>query len=329
MVLVERGIFNLISRSMTFCWARLNFALALAMRPRPRLAGVANHTSGLPLHYQFFYVDEAFRPTRDETIRRYGNLVTAPGERYQYSNLGYGLLDYIIERKSGKKFADFSAQGGLSAAGDDAYLDRHCTRPGIASGDSLYAWGRTDSVLRLRSSGGFGRLCQHPQDLARFAMFHMKEHLAEQHPILRDESIDQMQAPTADNPSGAGYGVGWGSNKTRRATSAWSTAAACPACRPFASSFPSERLAVVVLANSSTGLPYRLAEMITNIVLPEPKAVAAAPAAEAQPTAETKSDEKKPDEKKEDAKPEEKKAEEKAPPRRGSRVWPASGRTAS
>ena len=58
---------------------------------------VANHTSGLPLHYQFFYADEPYRrPAMDETIRRYGNLVTAPGERYQYSNLGYGVIDYVI-----------------------------------------------------------------------------------------------------------------------------------------------------------------------------------------------------------------------------------------
>ena len=31
---------------------------------------VANHTAGLPLHYQFFYEDESYRaPSRDETIR--------------------------------------------------------------------------------------------------------------------------------------------------------------------------------------------------------------------------------------------------------------------
>src|SRR5580704_4021708 len=36
---------------------------------------IANHTSGLPLHFQFFYADEPYsRPSMDETIRRYGNL---------------------------------------------------------------------------------------------------------------------------------------------------------------------------------------------------------------------------------------------------------------
>ena len=34
-------------------------------------------------------------------------ILTAPGERYQYSNLGFGLLDYVIERSAKKKYADF------------------------------------------------------------------------------------------------------------------------------------------------------------------------------------------------------------------------------
>ncbi len=41
---------------------------------------VANHSAGLPEHYQFFFADESNRPpSRDETILRYGNLITAAG----------------------------------------------------------------------------------------------------------------------------------------------------------------------------------------------------------------------------------------------------------
>ena len=43
----------------------------------------------------------------DESIWRYGLLVTAPGETYNYSNLGYGILDYIISRIAGKDYSDF------------------------------------------------------------------------------------------------------------------------------------------------------------------------------------------------------------------------------
>jgi hypothetical protein len=68
---------------------------------------VANHTAGLPLHYHFFPEDEPYpQPPMDETIRRYGNLVSAPGERFQYSNLGYGVLDDVTARRSGVAYAD-------------------------------------------------------------------------------------------------------------------------------------------------------------------------------------------------------------------------------
>jgi len=54
---------------------------------------VASQTAGLPEHYHFFYTDEPGHvPSMDETIRRYGNITTPPGERFQYSNLGYGVL---------------------------------------------------------------------------------------------------------------------------------------------------------------------------------------------------------------------------------------------
>ncbi|MGA7341723.1 MAG: serine hydrolase domain-containing protein, partial [Terracidiphilus sp.] len=69
---------------------------------------VANHSSGLPLHYQFFLSNEPYqKPSYDETILRYGNLVTIPGEHYQYSNLGFGIVGYVLSRVSGEGYADF------------------------------------------------------------------------------------------------------------------------------------------------------------------------------------------------------------------------------
>lgn len=79
---------------------------------------VANHSSGLPLHYQFFYADEPYHPpTMDETILRYGQLVTLPGEKYEYSNLGFGILGYVIARVSGKTYADYMREAVFQPLG--------------------------------------------------------------------------------------------------------------------------------------------------------------------------------------------------------------------
>ena len=53
---------------------------------------VANHNSGLPLHWHFFYEDETYgRPSMDETILRYGNAVTLrryPGMIHEFFKMG-------------------------------------------------------------------------------------------------------------------------------------------------------------------------------------------------------------------------------------------------
>ncbi|HEX9895241.1 MAG TPA: serine hydrolase domain-containing protein, partial [Gemmatimonadales bacterium] len=69
---------------------------------------VANHTAGLPLHYVFYYDGAVDRvPTMDEAIARYAITTYPPGSAWQYSNLGFGIIDWIIERASGVSYPDF------------------------------------------------------------------------------------------------------------------------------------------------------------------------------------------------------------------------------
>jgi CubicO group peptidase (beta-lactamase class C family) len=230
---------------------------------------VANHTSGLPLHFQFFYSDESYRaPTRDETIRRFGNLVTAPGERFQYSNLGYGVLDYIVERQSGQKFSDFMRE--------EVFLPLGMTHSSINIGPGL----EPHQAIRYSPTGvrlpfydfdhpGASAVYCSAHDLVRFAMFHMKDHLADQRPILKDELIDEMQRPTSDM-AGDGYGVGWGSGQSR-GYRVVSHSGGMPGVATLCSLVPSEHVAIVVLSNTGTPMPGYLTGMIHKIVLAERK----------------------------------------------------------
>jgi CubicO group peptidase (beta-lactamase class C family) len=235
------------------------------------LRRVANHTAGLPLHYQFFYVDESYRvPSRDETIRRFGNLVTAPGERYQYSNLGYGVLDYVIERASGQKFADFMRE--------EVFLPLGLTHTSIDIAPGL----EPHQAIRYTPAGtripfydfdhpGASAAYSSAHDLVRFAMFHMKDHLADQRPILNDASIDEMQSPTAKPGDAGGYGVGWGSGENGRGYHVISHSGGMPGVATLCSFVPSEHFAVVVLSNTGTPLCGYITGMIVKIMLPERK----------------------------------------------------------
>src|SRR5215210_6719647 len=107
MILHERGLIDL-DRPLDDYLGDAKLTARIGSAVDATVRRVANHTAGLPLHYQFFYADQPQRPPPfDETIRRYANLITLPGERYQYSNLGYGLLDHVIARLSGQTYANF------------------------------------------------------------------------------------------------------------------------------------------------------------------------------------------------------------------------------
>ena len=235
---------------------------------------VANHTSGLPLHYQFFYADEPYRaPTRDETIRRFGNLVYAPGEHYQYSNLGYGVLDYIIERAGNRPYADYMRE--------EVFLPLGLTHTSVDVGPGLEA----HQAIRYTPGGeripfyafdhpGASAVYSSAHDLVRFAMFHMKDRLPDQRQILSDESIDAMQQSTASTSNGSGYGVGWGSADTSRGYHVVEHSGGMPGVSTICSLYPSEHLAVVVLCNGRAPMTNLLRDMIVKIMLPEKKSEA-------------------------------------------------------
>ncbi len=234
------------------------------------LRRVANHTSGLPLHYQFFYADQEYRPpVRDETIRRYGNLVTVPGERFQYSNLGYGVLDYVIERTSGKKYADFMRE--------EVFLPLGMTHTSVNVGPGLEA----HQAIRYTPEGtripfydfdhpGASAVYASAHDLVRFATFHLKEHLADQRAILKDETIDEMQKFSPNPREGSGYGVGWGIGEVRGHRVVRHTGG-MPGVSTVCTLVPDQRLAVVVLCNTGAPLPHELSEMILKLLLEEKK----------------------------------------------------------
>ena len=75
------------------------------------LKHLLTHTSGIPSFTDFADNDryERLPMTPLATIERFRDkpLDFAPGERFTYSNSGYLLLGYIIERASGEKYEDF------------------------------------------------------------------------------------------------------------------------------------------------------------------------------------------------------------------------------
>ncbi len=233
------------------------------------LRRLANHSSGLPLHYQFFYVDEPYeRPPMDESIRRYGHLVTAPGERYQYANFGYGVLDYIIERTSGMSYAEFMRR--------EVFLPLGLTHTSVDIGPGLeklqavrYAPDQTPLPFYTFDHPGASAVYSSAHDLVRLGMFHLKQRSEDQKAILSDESLDEMQRPTADTGGGTQYGVGWSINPDEHGLRTVSHSGGMGGVRTRLTLLPNEKIVVVALCNYSTDLPFRVTREVLAVLLPD------------------------------------------------------------
>lgn len=224
---------------------------------------VMSHTAGLPLHYQFFYADQSYRPPpMDETIAHYGNLVFQPGTLYEYSNLGFGIIDHIIERTSGKPYAEYMRT--------QVFLPLGLTHTSIDIPPDL----ESSVAQRYDTKGkpipfyafdhmGASAVYSSAHDLVRFGMFHLKDHLSDQRAILKDETIDLMH--TAVPP--AAYGLGWGVGNDMGVLRISHTGG-MPGVSTVLNLYPSENMAVVVL--SSSGFPTgAIAQDIAAVLVPK------------------------------------------------------------
>ncbi len=229
---------------------------------------VANHSSGLPLHYQFFYADQPYRrPPMDETIRRYGNLVTAPGERFQYSNLGYGVIDYVISRTADKPFADFMRE--------EVFLPLGLTHMSVDIGPGLEKY----EAVRYGADGlpipfydfdhpGGSAIYASAHDLVRFGMFHLGDRQSDQKEIISDSWRRQMQEPTVESGKDQGYGVGWFVDKKAQGQTMVSHSGGMGGVNTLLTLVPDRHLAVVVLANGNSGLPFSISKEILEVLIP-------------------------------------------------------------
>jgi CubicO group peptidase (beta-lactamase class C family) len=229
---------------------------------------VANHSAGLPEHFQFFYENEVWRaPSMDETILRFGNLVTMPGERFQYSNLGYGLLDEVIARTSGKSYADYMRE--------EVFLKLGMNRSAVGIDPALRAFEATrydgedvtPIVPYTTDHPGASEIYSSAHDMALFGMFSLKQHLAGQAPILSDALLDAMQKPSLFSQPGVGYGVGWEINTTY-GPAVVTHSGGMPGVATWLRLVPAQKLVIVVLCNEDDRLAHIIADEISQELIP-------------------------------------------------------------
>lgn len=271
MVLVERGAIDLDRPMNDYLGAQKLTSPAFDVR-QATVRRVANHTSGLPLHYQFFYEDEKVtRPTMDESIRRYGTVVREPGENYLYSNFGYGLLDYAIERASGKSYAQFVHDEVFVPLGlNESVADRP---PADVRSAVRYGDGANRHVVPYydfdHRGGSVVYMSAH--DLVRFGMFHLDGKLAGQkRQVLQPATLARMleQAVNTDSEGKETYGIGW-NVETAHGLQHIGHSGGMAGVRTQLSMYPASKTVVVILTNVGGANIRGIDNAIVHTVLPE------------------------------------------------------------
>jgi CubicO group peptidase (beta-lactamase class C family) len=229
---------------------------------------VANHTGGLTTYAWTCFGSAIECPSSiDNTIRRYGIVFWRPGDHFDYSNIGYAVLGRAVERVSGKSYADFLR--------NDLFLPlgmSHCSL-GIDPEREKFAAVRYSAEFGRRppavsgSPGASAVYCS-AHDLARFAMFHLKSHLADQKPLLTDSSIDEMQNSTVATDSGGQYGIGWWVKTNEFGYRTLLAQGGTTEASASLQIVPSEGIAVIVLSNTGTTLSSDVIQEVLSAMLP-------------------------------------------------------------
>ena len=268
MILVERGQVEL-DRPINDYLGQVKLAGHAGQSSKATVRMLLAHSSGLPLHYNFFPQNEAYpRPPMEETIRRYGILVTKPGEKYQYSNLGYGIAGYIIERVSGMKYEKFMKEEVFRPLGLS-----HTSVPTAPDSSRRWAIRYWDSETPLPfydfDHRGASAVFSSVHNLVRFGMFHLKVDLRDQKPILTDRSIDQMKRPIARRSVGRGYAMGWQIFRNGNGPRVVAHTGSMGGVTAWLILVPQEKVAVALLANTQTDFVQRIGHQIITTLLPQ------------------------------------------------------------
>lgn len=173
------------------------------------------HTSGLPRDSRLTDFSRGFQPGRAEAVGALPDqrLRSPPGERYAYSNLGYGVLGEVVAETSGLSYAEF--------------LERRIFEP-LDMGRTLVHPSPEDHTTRghgpLRSDGsrtkarfwdlGFatpaGGMASSVVDLARFVRLQLAPYLDAEPALPSADAIrDMHRVQFVMDPSRGGSGLGW------------------------------------------------------------------------------------------------------------------------
>ncbi|MBI4662718.1 MAG: beta-lactamase family protein [Verrucomicrobia bacterium] len=238
------------------------------------LRRLANHTSGMQVHYNFYY-DDVPPLSHDEVIRRYGIAHTEPGSRVEYCNLAFGILDYITEIVSEMPWREFMEQTVYDPTGMSHTSDR--IRPGLeGQGTVQYQFDLSGKLIRVPpyrfDHNGASAIWSSARDLSRFLRLHLNGGIVEERRLLKEETARSMQKVTAapdPKKTDAGFGIAWAVGSVL-GHAFFEHTGGMPGVATRVRGFVNDKAGFVILINASGGdLLGKVTDGLTRAVLPD------------------------------------------------------------
>lgn len=214
------------------------------------------HSAGLP-QYGNFYLDGAEPAGSRATISKFAITVFPPNTRFEYSNIGMKIMDAAVAQVSGVSYGEYLRREVFLPLG------MHDSAVGLPSGSQAatrYDPDRRPMRFYMTDHPGSGDVWASAHDMARFLAFHMGADLPGQAKILSSATRLEMQRPASamPMPSSPGaprrdVGANWIITTVNGHPQVWHSGGQ-PGVSTFMTIYPDQKLAFVLLANSSAPL---------------------------------------------------------------------------
>ena len=250
----------------------LKFKVFEGISSEVKVIDLLNHTSGLGTYFQIGYSDENIKSDDFETaFNKYGCLYHPSELICEYSNLGYGLLDFIISKRSGKSYSNFMKDELFKPLGmNNTFIDK-------PNNPKLFVAKKYDSKLNLlpevsNNTKGAGNVYSSVHDLALFGMFHLKN---SQNGLLNPDEIDLTH--NYINPKtlyhyydSTYYGLGWYSKSNDNGYRIIWHEGGMMGASSMIKLIPEENVVVAVIINTSNSqLCQKVTNQLSKIILPK------------------------------------------------------------
>jgi CubicO group peptidase (beta-lactamase class C family) len=234
-----------------------------------RLLGA--HASGLPGIFECYGAEErGLVPSPEALLEAYGRLAYPPATCYEYSNLGFAALNAIALALTQINFGTLMQRRVLEPLGlNDSFFGTDTSR--VKSGAGRYdAYGRLIPPY-ITSTPASGELYASAHDLARFALFNMRQQANGHAGIFSDKDLGELHRPVFAGPSGVATTFGWFTSRTTSGVPFFFKSGGDPGVANRMCFVPSKGLACVVVTNRSNGweLACSVCDEVLTMYLPD------------------------------------------------------------